>query len=304
MQEVFIGNTGEMYKITDRENGQEYYFKPAVSKAGNPRPYRAYIQEAAYQIQQIINPEVAVKCNTIEVDGVFGAIQEKISVNQERTKSFIDYFDSDIGKLTETTISQIIDEYLVDYCLCNYDAHASNFIIDLNGRLRGIDKEQAFRYIKEDINNDMMFNTNYNESYGEAPTIYNILFEQMKKGKVSTKYLNALRYRASRLAQVPDEKYIEIFKKYAYGKAKTPVEAEILLNSILDRKRNILQNIEQLYNEIRKSYSENYKGKNNCFSILSSGIEATEDILKSEMDKQGYFIEKNINKASDILEKV
>lgn len=61
IQEVSIGNTGEMYQISDRENGGEYYFKPAVSKSGEKRPYRAYIQESAYNIQQIINPDNAVK---------------------------------------------------------------------------------------------------------------------------------------------------------------------------------------------------------------------------------------------------
>ena len=59
-----------------------------------------------------------------------------------------------------------IDEYLVDFALCNYDAHASNFVIDENGKLRGIDKEQAFRYINEDGERDMMMATNYNECYG------------------------------------------------------------------------------------------------------------------------------------------
>lgn len=77
IQEVSIGNTGEMYQISDRENGEEYYFKPAVSKSGEARPYRAYIQESAYNIQQIINPDSAVKCNRAEINGMFGAIQEK-----------------------------------------------------------------------------------------------------------------------------------------------------------------------------------------------------------------------------------
>lgn len=137
MEEVYIGNTGIMYQITDRENGQEYLFKPAVSKNGDNRPYRAYIQEAAYQIQQIINPKLAVRCNTLVVEGMFGAIQDKKNVDKEATKAFIDYFDSGIGNLSDHILSQIIDEYLVDYLLCNYDAKADNFIIDTDGNLNG-----------------------------------------------------------------------------------------------------------------------------------------------------------------------
>ena len=277
MQEVFIGNTGEMYQISDKENSREYYFKPAVSKNGENKPYRAYIQESAYNIQQIINPEGAVKCNKIEINGMFGAIQEKIPADRKATRAFINYFDKDIGELPPEIISQVIDEYLVDFCLCNYDAHASNFIIDENGRLRGIDKEQAFRYIYEDSEKDMIFTTNYNAKYGENSTIYNILFEQIKQGKISYKYLEALRYKASRLSQFPDEQYKKLFEQYAYDKTKTPKEAETLLNSILDRKNNILQNIEQLYNGIYNDWSKN----TNTQKISSNTVQATKKETKT-----------------------
>lgn len=290
MQEVSIGNTGEMYQICNRKNGGEYYFKPAVSKSGASRPYRAYIQESAYNIQRIINPDNAVKCNRAEINGMFGAIQEKVPIDAKATKAFIDYFDNDIGELPSEIISQIIDEYLVDFCLCNYDAHASNFIIDENGRLRGIDKEQAFRYIREDSERDMMFATNYNKRYGENPTIYNTLFEQMKQGKISYKYLEALRYKASRLSQFPDEQYKKIFEEYAYGKAKTPEEAEALLSSILDRKSNILQNIEQLSNEIYNEWSKN-RNAQKVYSVLDSAVQATEGKTRTgKINEQAQII--------------
>ena len=296
MQEVSIGNTGEMYQISDRENGREYYFKPAVSKSGEARPYRAYIQESAYNIQQIINPDSAVKCNRAQINGMFGAIQEKVPVDTKATKTFIDYFDDGIGELPPEIISQVIDEYLVDFCLCNYDAHASNFIIDENGRLRGIDKEQAFRYIREDSERDMMFATNYNKRYGENPTIYNTLFEQMKQGKISYKYLEALRYKASRLSQVPDGQYKKIFEEYAYGKAKTPEEAKALLSSILDRKGNILQNIEQLYEGIYNEWLKN-KDSQKTASVLDSAIKATEEGTRTGAINEQVQTIKSVEKA-------
>lgn len=303
MQEVSIGNTGEMYQISDRENRREYYFKPAVSKSGEARPYRAYIQESAYNIQQIINPDSAVKCNRAEINGMFGAIQEKVPVDTKATKTFIDYFDDGIGELPPEIISQVIDEYLVDFCLCNYDAHASNFIIDENGKLRGIDKEQAFRYIREDSERDMMFATNYNKRYGENPTIYNTLFEQMKQGKISYKYLEALRYKASRLSQVPDGQYKKIFEEYAYGKAKTPEEAKALLSSILDRKGNILQNIEQLYEGIYNEWLKN-KDSQKTASVLDSAIKATEEGTRTgAINEQAQTI-KSIEKAKIQQQKI
>lgn len=257
MKNVLIGNTGEMFLVTDKENGNEYYFKPAVSKNGDEKPYRAYVQESAYCVQKIINPENAVKCNVSTVGGKFGAIQEKIPIDEEKTKLFKQYFNKGKGELLPEMINQIMDEYLVDFCLCNYDSHCRNFIIDTNGRLRGIDKEQAFRYIDDDTSKDMMFSTNYNEKYGEKPSIYSIIFEKMKQGEISYKYLKELRYRASRLAQYPDDEYRKIFKDYAYDKAKSPEEAEKLLNDIVDRKSNIIENIESLYDEIYKEQEKN-----------------------------------------------
>ena len=259
MKEVSIGNTGDMYLVQDKVNNEEYYFKPAISKSGAERPYRANIQEAGYLIQRIINPENAVKCNVTTINGMYGAIQQKIPVDSQATKTFIEYFNKGKGTLSPEMIKQILNEYLVDFCLCNYDAHANNFIVDENGKLRGIDKEQSFRYIKDDAENDMTFSVNYNERYGEEPTIYNILFEQMKQGLISYEYLEILKYRASRLAQYPDEQYRKIFKEYAYGKAKTPEEAETLLSSILERKKDILQRVEQLRNEIFQEWYKNDK---------------------------------------------
>lgn len=301
MSEVFIGNTGEMYQITNKENEDEYYFKPAVSKDGEERPYRAYIQEAAYNIQQIINPDNAVRCNRITINGIFGAIQEKVPIDEGATKAFREYFKKGEGELSPQIISQVLDEYLVDFCLCNYDAHARNFIIDKNGRLRGIDKEQSFRYISEDSGMDMMFGTNYNEIYGESPTIYNILFERIKQGKISYKLLDTLRYKASRLSQFPDEQYKKIFEEYAYGKAKIPEEAETLLGNILARKSNVLQNVEQLYNGIANEYSKNNNGKK-TEPVLDSAVEATIETTKlGTMKKQVEIIKGiKIEKTKDL----
>lgn len=273
MQKVKIGNTGEMYYINDLRNGKEYYFKPAVTKSGEKRDYRAYIQEAAYNVQKIINPEVAVKCNTININGRFGAIQEKINVDRLATARFIDYFENDVGELSPEMIDQILNEYLVDYALCNYDAHASNFVIDENGALRGIDKEQSFRYINKDLQNNMLFSTNFNKKYGESETIYSTLFKKMMDGEISTEQLEGLKYRASRLAQFPDEQYRKLFMDYAYGKCNSNQEAELLLSRIVERKSNIVERIELLSEDItRKNLKSNVRN-----SVIDFAVSATEE---------------------------
>jgi hypothetical protein len=44
-----------MFSIQTFDGIEKYYFKPAESKNKESKPYRAYIQEAAYNIQRIIN---------------------------------------------------------------------------------------------------------------------------------------------------------------------------------------------------------------------------------------------------------
>ena len=249
-KEVNIGNTGLMYQVTDKQNGEEYYFKPAISKGGEARPYRAIIQEAAYELQKIINPENAVRCNTIYINGKFGAIQEKIKIDEKQTQEFQEYFSKNSGKLSPGIIKQIMKEYLVDYCLCNYDSHCRNFVIDKNGNLRGIDKEQAFRYIKDDANQDMKFTHNYNEKYGEMPSIYSTIFKKIESSEIPIEVLDELKFSAIKLAQYPDSEYRKIFEGYAKGKTSTPLEAEQLLDEICSRKENIIQKVEELRNEV------------------------------------------------------
>ena len=302
MQKVKIGNTGEMYYINDLKSGKEYYFKPAVTKSGEKRDYRAYIQEAAYNVQKIINPEVAVKCNVTNINGIFGAIQEKINVDSVATERFIDYFENDVGELSPEMIEQILNEYLVDYALCNYDAHASNFVIDENGALRGIDKEQSFRYINRDLQNDMLFSTNFNKQYGESETIYSTLLKKMMDVEVSVEQLEEFKYRASRLAQVPDDQYRELFMDYAYGKCNSNNEAEILLSRIVERKSNIVERIELLSEDIsRKNLKSNVRN-----SVIDFAVSATEERTTNEQSKtiqEGMLSKCNISTVKQLEDK-
>lgn len=260
VREVHIGNTGRMFSIKNSKGIEKYYFKPAETKNRVASPYRAYIQEAACNVQQIVNPSRTVKCNVCIVNGKLGAIQEKIAIDKEATKQFYRYFYGRGGKLDSELLRQILDEYLVDYCLCNYDAHANNFIIDVNGNLRGIDKEQSFRYIYDDENDDMFFSHNYNEGYGESETIYATILKKMLTGEIDSQVLDVLDYHAARLEQIPDSKYREIFKKYAYSQAKDLKAAQMLLDRIVNRKKSIINKVNMLKQVIN---NETYSKENN-----------------------------------------
>ena len=291
MERVNNINKGELYYIDNLESGERYYFKPLVSEEID----KVYIQEVAYNIQKIINPEASVKCNVVNINDEFGAIQEKINVDNFATNKFIDYFENCNGELSSEMIEQILNEYLVDYVLCNYDSYTSNFVIDENGNLRGINKENSFAYIEEDYENDMLFSRDFDE---QDKNIYSILFRKMMNGDIPVEKLKVLEYRASRLAQFPDDQYRKLFVEYAYGKCSDPKEAELLLSRIVERKANIVEKIELLSEDItRKNLKSNVKN-----SVIDFAVSATEKRTTiSEINEQSKIIQECMLSKSNIV---
>lgn len=81
-------------------------------------------------------------------------------------------------------------------------------------------------------------------------------------GEISYEVLEGLNYRAARLAQIPDEQYREMFRKYASSKTKTPQEAEMLLDRIVERKKSITKKVDLLKQDIYQKSSGKVKGTN------------------------------------------
>lgn len=102
-------------------------------------------------------------------------------------------------------------------------------------------------------------------------------------GEVSVELLDGLKYRASRLAQFPDEQYRKLFMDYAYGKCNSNQEAELLLSRIVERKSNIVERIELLSEDItRKNLKSNVRN-----SVIDFAVSATEERTTiSEINEQ------------------
>lgn len=75
-------------------------------------------------------------------------------------------------------------EHVTDWLLGNFDSHGGNFVVDSSGRLVGIDKEQAFKYIAKDGSKSMSYAFHPNKSYGEKEPIYNTIYRRFAKGRL------------------------------------------------------------------------------------------------------------------------
>lgn len=260
---LYIGGTGDMFLCKDKF-GINYIFKPAYRKNTDIyQPYRAEVQVLASELQEHISPQTAVKCKHCEIEGKKGTIQPKIELNETKTKCISDYFFKD-SRLDDKLIRQFMREYVVDFCLCNYDATFRNFIVDKNGNLRGVDKEQSFKYIGnengEGQNMDFFMEKNPNEKYGAKPPIYGKIFNDIINGNIDVSVLKELRDAITELNGIPDEEYMKKFESYINSLNIDSKQKSLIYSNILLRKKNINKIFEILK---IKLYEKVKNGKNN-----------------------------------------
>lgn len=263
LKEVNMGGTGVMFLI--KGNDRDYIYKPAVRKNTNiAEPFRGIVQECAYEVQNIVDPESAIVCKYVESRGTCGSIQEKIPV----LASAPDYHDMQYGDVTnfsQEQINQFMREFVTDYLLCNYDGHGRNFITGTDGIIRGVDKEQSFRYLNEpEAERPSIDYSPNSERYGETEPIYNTLFRAYQDGKINIDFGVIDRY-MSRVEAVSDDKYRSIFAPYCDACSKAfGSDASQMLDKITARKTNMRTNIQAFFQDLTDVRNQNLqsgKGK-------------------------------------------
>ena len=259
---LYIGGTGDMYLCKDKAK-MDYIFKPAYKKNTEIyQQYRAEAQVLAAELQEYISPQTAVKCEYCEIDGKKGTIQPKIELDDIRTKSISEYFLKS-GKLNEKIMGQFMREYVVDFCLCNYDATFRNFVVDMNGNLRGVDKEQSLRYIindsEEEQHMDFFMENNPNEIYGAKPPIYGKIFNDIINGNISVSVLEELKETIMKLNAISNEEYMKKFEPYLNSLNIDSKQKKLIYSKILSRKKNI----NKVFNKLKIKLYENTKDNSN-----------------------------------------
>ncbi len=241
-----LGGTGEMHSYKDA-TGQEWLFKPAQTKSGTPEPFRAYVQEAGYKVQSIVDPDTAVPVGTGNLGGKFGAFQKQIHRIDDATD--LKHWQYTTDQLPPGAAPQLQREHVTDWLLGNFDSHGGNFVMDDVGRLIGLDKEQSLRYINQIGSQKMSYTYHPNATYGETEPIYNTLFRRFAKGEIDLDLQDTITY-IKRVEAIPDSLYREIFRDYAeqlYGKGKA---AEELLDQIVERKHSLRETYREFYSDL------------------------------------------------------
>ena len=259
LKRVHLGGTGTMFLARGKE--RDYIYKPAESKfSKKPEPFRGIVQECAYEIQKIVDPDSAVVCKYINSGKISGSVQELIVVSND-SKDYHDLQYGDrISELTSSEISQFMREFVTDYLLCNFDSHGRNFITDRNGIIRGIDKEQSFRYMNEEeaLTPSIDFSPN-TEIYGETEPIYNTIFRAYRDGKLDINFSDIEKC-MDRVDRVPFSDYRQIFVPYceACGEAFGE-DPNKKLDNICARRITMRENIKGFFQQLTEEREANLR---------------------------------------------
>ena len=135
----------------------------------------------------------------------------------------------------------------MDFLLCNFDCFVGNFIIDSSNCVRGIDKEQSFRFI--DNPQSLKADYSYTPNGVHRIPIYQILFNRYKNGEIDLD-LSVVTDTIEKVKLLSDEDYKNIFRDYATGLDKYRVDE--ILNMILKRRDDAIFSMEEFIEELRE----------------------------------------------------
>lgn len=230
-----VGGAHEKEFWTD-ENGDKWLFKPIGRK---PDEFIAHGEEAAYKIGRLIDPE-AIEVRTIRLNGRMGSIQKW----RTDLKDDFDFRNTLPENLTASELEQVQREHVIDWLVSNHDGHPKQFIRGKDGKVYGIDKGQAFKFLGQDR---LALDYHPNRACGEQEPYYNTVFRAAKEGKV--KFDPAATLRAiEQVEKVSDEDYLAILKPYAEGRfGSDQIGLRHFYDQALARKHNLRRDFEGYY---------------------------------------------------------
>lgn len=259
MTPINLGGTGRMFEI--KLYGRSFLYKPAEKKyTYEVEKFRGIVQNCAFQVQKMVRSDSCVPCYYVEDNGICGTIQPKIYVGNNKKDYYNIQSDNDYD-FSKRELKQFMEEFVVDYLLCNFDSHGKNFVCDSSGKIFGVDKEQSFRYINESNCNFLDINCNPNSKYGEKETMYNYIFKRYINKSLDIDF-SVIEECIKKVESVSDDRYRSIFSNYCKSiENEFGTDSNVLLNKIVDRKRNIRENLSTFIYGLNRQRNNGYIDK-------------------------------------------
>lgn len=270
---IFLGGTKAMNLFEDQK-GKEWLCKEAVTCVGTPKPEGALVTEAASHLQRCIDPDTAILSFAYRGNHgrVLGSLQERLDVKPDGFDLF--KWQTDTSQpIPDHLPNQILREHVTDWLLCNFDTKGENFLEDSQGRLRGIDKEQALSFLghKDAQHMSYRFSPNPNK------TLYNSVFELYAQGKMDLNLGQVDQY-IQKIERIPDSDYLDMFHDVVETKCKgDPKKMEKMNAQILARKTGLRAEYERFFGELAKERgAAELLDENGKFSFAKAAEKAAE----------------------------
>jgi len=213
-----------------------WLFKPV--KAGEE--FRAHAEAAVSRIGSVVRDGDAVMVQTVSLTGRSGQRFGSIQRFHENTKRQESFAGTRVSQMSKQDVEQVQEEHVLDWLISNHDSHPENWVRLSDGRVLGIDKGQAFRFFGAD-----RLRTDYhpNGAVGEAPPLYNPLYEAMRRGEI-TRNTDAVWRAVRRVETIPDSEFRAWLEPYARSLFANPSDRGLFLDLAVARKQNIRRDFE------------------------------------------------------------
>jgi hypothetical protein len=176
-----LGGASAKFFVLSRCNGRRYIYKPG-EKYGRLEPHRAHADCLAARVAALLfEPGDYIPVGLARLDygkgKVLGSVQPYLDDATD-----IDYGwggDERLLGLSDDDLRKMQQEQVLDWLISNHDAHGGQWVRRADGRVLGIDKTQACRYLLHDR---LDHRYHPNACYGEDHPIYYYIFEAARRG--------------------------------------------------------------------------------------------------------------------------
>lgn len=234
-----LGSAKALGGIKDKE-----FFQDAKGQRYMGKPDQEGVRPVSSQVASTIGLAILGQGNTIpvkatSVKGVPTSIQPYQDAASDATALSFD-------TMTKQQKDSLVRERVYDWLIGNHDSKAGNFIVLKDGKILGVDKEQAFKFVGQD---------KLNNSYKPNPTppIYNGLFQAFQDGQIDLDLAQALPV-IEKIEAITDQQYLAMVAPYLDKAAKnygwTPEQKGAKANALLKRKQDIRKDFEKYFGTI------------------------------------------------------
>jgi len=226
-------------------SGDKWMFKPFPHATKKEATYRGMVDEFAYKLQRLVDP-VAAEARFVELsDGRRGSIQRWIEGSDGNLRN------KPITGLTPSQLETIQKEHVLDWLISNHDGHPGQLITFPDGRIVGIDKGQAFKFLGDD---KLDFDYHPNSAFGESEPIYNTAMKALRDGDIELDFYDpVVTLKAiEQFEAIPETKYRDMLEGYAQNRFRTRAQRVEFIDLAVARKNALRADFEGYYRRALK----------------------------------------------------